>query len=91
MVMTLLKWGDHHSVGAESFDYQHNALIDRITRLDDQLMAGDGPLEASAFFEDITEVITAHFVRKERFMREHGYDQLPQHREDYERFLDDIH
>jgi hemerythrin len=90
MVVTLLKWRDHYSVGAESVDYEHRVLIDRINRLDDQLMAEDGPLEASAFFEDLTEVITAHFAREERFMREHGYGQLPQHREDYERFLDDI-
>jgi hemerythrin-like metal-binding protein len=91
MVMTLVQWRDEYSVGAESIDAEHKALIDRINRLDDQLMAENGPLAASTFFEQLTETITAHFGREERFMREHGYDQLPQHKEDYERFLDEIY
>jgi hemerythrin len=81
--MTLVKWRDEYGVGATSVDDEHRALIDRINRLDDQLMAEDGPLAASTFFEELTETITAHFVREERFMRERGYDQLPQNREDY--------
>lgn len=89
--MTRVKWRDGYSVGAESVDDQHNALIDRINRLDDQLMSENGPLAASTFFEDPTETITAHFVREERFMRERGFAQLPQHREDYERFLEELH
>jgi hemerythrin-like metal-binding protein len=89
MVMTLVQWRNEYSVGAESIDDEHKALIDRINRLDDQLMAEDG--QASTFFEQLTETITAHFGREERFMRQRGYDQLPQHKEDYERFLDEIY
>ena len=89
--MTLVKWRDGYSVGAESVDDEHKSLIDRINRLDDQLMAENGPLAASTFFENLTETITVHFVREERFTRERGYDQLPQHREDYERLLEELH
>jgi hemerythrin-like metal-binding protein len=91
MVMTLVKWRNEYGVGAESIDDEHKALIDRINRLDDQLIAEDGPLSASTFFEQLTETITAHFGREERFMRERGYDQLPEFKEDYERFLDEIY
>lgn len=87
--MTLVQWRNEYSVGAESIDDEHKALIDRINRLDDQLMAEDG--QASTFFEQLTETITAHFGQEERFMRQRGYDQLPQHKEDYERFLDEIY
>ena len=88
--MALLQWKDHYSVGAEAIDDEHKELIERINRLYDQLMAEAEPLAASAFFEDLIRAITAHFVLEERSMREHGYDQLPQHREDYERLLDEI-
>ena len=88
--MALLQWKNHYSVGAAAVDDEHKKLIDRINRLYEQLMAGDEPLAASAFFEDLIKAITAHFVLEERFMRERGYDQLPQHREDYERLVDDI-
>lgn len=91
MVMTLLKWRDDYSIGAASVDDEHKALIERINRLDDQLMAKDGPLATATFFEDLIETINAHVLREERYMCEHGYDQLPQHREDYERFLDETH
>ena len=89
--MTLVQWRNEYSVGAESIDDAHKALIDRINRLDDQLMAEDGPLAASTFFEQLTDTITTHFSREERFMRERGYDHLPQHKEDYERFLDELY
>ena len=89
--MTLVQWRDCYSVGAESVDGEHKALVDRINRLYDQLMAENEPLAVSTFFEDLIKAITAHFVREERFMRAHGYDQLPQHKEDYERLLDEIH
>ena len=89
--MTLVQQRNEYSVGAESIDDEHKMLIDRINRLDNQLMAEDGPLAASTFFEELTETITAHCGREERFMRERGYDQLPQRKEDYERFLDEIY
>ncbi len=88
--MALVQWRSEHSVGAETIDDEHKALIDRINRLDDQLMAADAPLAVSIFFRRLTELVTSHFVREERFVRERGYDQLPQHREDYERLLDEI-
>jgi hemerythrin len=33
---------------------------------------------------------SAHFALEERFMREHGYDQLALHKADHERLLDEI-
>jgi hemerythrin-like metal-binding protein len=90
MIMPLLQWKDHYSIGALAIDDGHRELVDRINRLYQQLMAEHEPLAASAFFEGLTEVITAHFVLEERSMRERGYDQLPQHREDYERLIDEI-
>ena len=89
--MTPLQWRNEYSVGAWSIDDEHGALIDRINRIDDQLMAEDGPLAPSTFFEQLTEAIAAHFDRQERFMRERSHDQLPQHKEDYERFLNEIY
>jgi len=35
--------------------------------------------------------MSAHFIREERLIRQRGYDRLPQHREDYEHFLDEMH
>lgn len=88
--MVLVPWRDDYSVGAKSVDDEHKELIDRINRLYDQLMVEEEPQAVSTIFGALINAITEHFVREERYMRERGYDTLPQHREDYERLLDDI-
>ena len=87
--MALLRWKDHYSVGIEGVDHEHKDLIELINRLHDQLSTRES-LAASAFFGDLVKAISAHFALEERFMRERGYDQLPQHKEDHERLLDEI-
>lgn len=88
--MILVQWKDDYSVGAEPVDDEHKALIGRINRLYDRLMNDSVPLAVSAFFEDLINVVTTHFALEERFLREHGYERLPQQREDFERLLDEI-
>lgn len=88
--MILLPWRHDYNVGAKSVDDEHKALVDRINRLYDQLMVEEDPEAVATFFGGLINAITEHFVREERYMRERGYDLLPEHREDYERLLDDI-
>mgnify|MGYP003446443471 CR=1 FL=1 len=88
--MPLLQWKDNYSVGIEAVDHEHKELIELINKLYDELMAKGEPLVTSAFFGDLIKAISAHFALEERFMREHGYDQFPQHKEDHERLLDEI-
>jgi hemerythrin len=88
--MILVHWKDRYSVGAELVDDEHRALVARINRLYDQLMAADEPPAVSAFFADLIKAITTHFALEERILREHGYEQLPQQREDFERLLDEM-
>jgi len=90
MVMILVPWRDDYSVGTTSVDDEHKALVDRINRLYDQLMVEEDPEAVATFFGGLINAITEHFVLEERYMRERGYDLLPEHREDYERLLDDI-
>lgn len=86
--MALLRWKDEYSVGIEAVDHEHKELIDLINRLHAQLSSRDGSVEA--FFGDLLKGISAHFALEERFMGEHGYDQLSQHKADHERLLDDL-
>lgn len=90
MVVILIPWRDDYSVGAQSIDAEHKALVDRINWLYSQLMLEQDPQAVPAFFAHLINTISEHFVREERYMRERGYDLLPEHKEDYERLLDDI-
>ena len=88
--MALLQWKDEYSVGVEAVDYEHKELIDLINRLYEELANKDAISSVESFFGDLFKGISAHFALEERFMREHAYDQLAQHKADHERLLDEI-
>ncbi len=92
--MPLLDWKDSYSVGIEAVDHEHRELIDLINTAHAELTAsggGDsGGRNASAIFGDIYKGISSHFALEEKFMREHGYDQLDDHKSDHERLLDEL-
>lgn len=88
--MALLQWKDQYSVGIDAVDHEHRELIHLINRLHDEAVT-TGSVEAiEAFFGDLLRSISAHFALEERFMREHDYDQLAQHKGEHERLLDDL-
>ncbi|MCC6888327.1 MAG: hemerythrin family protein [Hyphomicrobiales bacterium] len=88
--MALLEWKPEFSAGIEAVDHEHRQLIDQINQLHGGLAAGSGKDAVEGFFGDLLELITAHFALEETFMREKRYDQLPSHKDDHERLLDEI-
>jgi len=88
--MALLQWKDHYSLGIAAVDHEHRELIDLINRLHEELTRKGMVPSVEAFFGDLFRGISAHFALEERFMREHRYDQLAQHKADHERLLDEI-
>jgi len=91
--MPLLEWKDSYSVGVDAVDHEHRELIELINTLHDELSAGEGGPERRdpvEIFGDIFQGISSHFALEEKFMREHGYDQLTDHKGDHERLLDEL-
>lgn len=88
--MALLQWKDQYSTGIEAVDCEHQELIELINRLHDEMIAKGSKASIEAFFGDLFMGISAHFALEERFMRERRYDELPQHKADHERLLDEI-
>lgn len=88
--MTPLEWKPEYSVGVEAVDHEHRELIDLVNRIGEALMSGRPMAEVEAVFGDLFRAISSHFALEERFMREHGYDQLAQHKADHERLLDEL-
>ncbi|MDN4984056.1 hemerythrin family protein [Bradyrhizobium arachidis] len=88
--MGLLHWEDRYSVGVAAVDHEHRELIELINRLHAEATAQRSKDAVIGFFGDLFKAISSHFALEERFMREHGYDQLVQHKNDHERLLDEI-
>jgi hemerythrin-like metal-binding protein len=85
--MAPLEWKDSYSVGVAAVDHEHRELIDLVNLLHVALEGGGA---VDAVFGDLFRAISAHFALEERFMREHGYDQVTQHKADHERLLDQL-
>ena len=88
--MGLLHWERRYSVGIEAVDHEHRELVDLINRLYEEARARGSKVAVLGFFGDLFKAISAHFALEERIMRERGYDQLTQHKNDHERLLDEI-
>jgi hemerythrin len=88
MIMALLQWKDHYSVGAAAIDDEHKELIERINRLYEQLMAEMSRLWLRHFRRSDQGYHSA--FRPGRAVHASEHDQLPQHREDFERMIDEV-
>jgi hemerythrin len=88
--MGLLHWEKRYSVGVDAVDHEHRELVDLINRLYEEASARGSKVAVLGFFGDLFKVISAHFALEERLMRERGYDNLVQHKNDHERLLDEI-
>ena len=88
--MALLEWKSDYAVGIEAVDHEHRELITLINDLHDSLSKPDSDYSVAEFLGEIYAKIAAHFALEERVMRERGYDQLADHKEDHERLLDEI-
>lgn len=87
--MALITWKESYSVGVEAVDHEHRELIDLINQLHEEL-SETGEIDVTAFLGEIFRGISAHFALEERFMREHRYDQLDEHKEAHEELLEQI-
>jgi hemerythrin len=88
--MGLLHWETRYSVGIAEVDHEHRELVDLINRLYEEARGRGSKVAVLGFFGDLFRAISAHFALEERVMRERGYDQLTQHKNDHERLLDEV-
>lgn len=88
--MAPLEWKESYSVGVAAVDHEHRELIDLVNRLYEALISRREPEDVPAAFGDLFRAISSHFALEERFMREHGYDQTTEHKDDHERLLDEL-
>jgi hemerythrin len=88
--MALIEWKDSFSVGIADVDYEHREMIDLINGMHERLTTGPDKLAVNDALGEIFQAISAHFALEERFMREHRYDQLAEHKGSHEQLLDEI-
>lgn len=88
--MTPIEWKDSYSVGVPAVDHEHRELIDMVNALQRALTGGAGTPTVDRALGELMRGISAHFALEEKFMREHHYDRLAEHKADHERLLDEL-
>jgi hemerythrin len=88
--MSYLEWKEQYSVGIESMDVEHQEMIELINSVYAEL---EGRRDADAiedFLGEVHSTISSHFALEERIMREAGYGEYLEHKDDHETLLDQI-
>ena len=89
--MTFYEWSESMSIGVESIDSDHKALIDLINRLHQAVSgetSGPSPLDVLDTLIAYTEI---HFSREEKVMQACGFPGLPPHKDEHADFTDRVY
>ena len=88
--MSLLEWKAEYSVGIASMDDEHREMIGMINGVYAQLDASPSKDEIEVCLEEIFSTISAHFALEERIMRDSGFEEYDDHKDNHEELLDEI-
>jgi hemerythrin len=88
--MNLLEWKAEYSVGIQSMDDEHREMIGLINKFYTELGGRRDPDAIEQFLGEIHSTIAGHFALEERIMRDSGYGEYLEHKDDHEELLDQI-
>jgi hemerythrin-like metal-binding protein len=88
--MSLLEWKPQYSVGIASMDDEHREMIDLINDVYEKLGSTPDSEAIESCLEEIFNTISLHFALEERIMRDNGYSEYEDHKDDHEDLLDEI-
>jgi len=89
--MAQIEWREEYSVGNAAVDQEHEALIEQINQLYEQLSLPMDTITIETMLSDIQTDISTHFALEELLMQEAGFFEYEAHKQDHERLLDQIH
>jgi hemerythrin-like metal-binding protein len=82
--METINWSARYSVGVEKLDEQHKQIIAMLNRLVTSPEARDANSEAmSEILTTMTRYSLEHFKTEEGLLKEHGYPDLEEHRQEH--------
>lgn len=83
--MPLMVWDDALSVGVAEVDRQHKVLIELLNLLHSSSTAGKGNETLRKVLADLAGYTVDHFAFEEKMLAEHGYPELPEHKDSHEK------
>ena len=86
----LLAWKPEYSLGIPAVDHEHRELFELINELHARLGESGSDTTVIDFLGELFSKISSHFALEEKEMRDGRYAELPAHKSDHERLLDEI-
>ena len=86
----LLAWKPDYSLGIPAVDHEHRELFDLVNDLHASLFEAKSEATVMDFLGELFSKISSHFALEEKLMRDGRYAELPAHKADHERLLDEI-
>jgi len=78
-------WSQNLSIGVEAMDEQHKRLLELLNQLHDSLETGDNHETLAGVLDGLAQYTQVHFSAEEELMSQHGYPDLPAHREQHQK------
>lgn len=88
--MAFLLWTPALSVGVRQFDDQHQALVRMLNDLHTAMMEGRGNDVLGKTLAGLVDYTATHFADEERLLALHGYPELPAHREEHRKLVEQV-
>ena len=89
--MSLIEWKKEFMTGIPDVDTEHQELIEMINRLYENMNLNRSRESILQFLGDIYAKTSSHFALEEKIMRDRKYAEYPEHKNEHEQLLDDIH
>jgi hemerythrin len=78
--MALMTWSTRYSVGVETLDHQHKALMNVLNELHAASMKGKAQEVAGPMIRQMVSIANEHFAEEERLMESIKFPGLAEHR-----------
>lgn len=73
-------------IGHEQIDCEHVQFVSLMNDLRNAIITGKSKVLLDRCFNELLTLASSHFTEEERLMKESGYPQLKEHREEHEIF-----
>lgn len=80
------EWSDEYSVSVNEIDLQHRKLVEMVNSLNEAMLARKGREAQKAAIDAMVDYSVSHFSVEENYMRRFGFEGLPAHKAEHEKF-----
>jgi len=85
-----IEWNDGMSVGVESMDQDHKALLLLINEINEAINNDATHLLIKSIFDKLETYIKEHFYKEELLMQQCNYERLEEHKKEHHKFINKI-